>query len=364
MKKFLSAYVLLLLAFIPAAFAQDDEEVVKITPDMELLSYVASNPQLTIDTTFVKKHKQINNYSMLGVQYGVNFASAMMNPTREFAMQLMPVEVGIVYTHYSKMFGYMPYFGFQGGLFYSQQAYSFSVDKDSGYPSSSLLGAYKVKMNVIELPVWAQMHVDFWKLKAMINIGVYAGYRLDINRTYHDGQCGPADVRRQYQNSFHKNENRFFYGVMGGGGLALMLDPIEIHLTAAYKYGLSYVHQPNISTYSFETGADKSNYYYTWTNLSNIVVSVGVHYQISRRIGSSRKTLRQEAKRQAREILGEDMEENQKLGENLGEKDLVLPVKDQDETVDTTVLPMYGVGDKLKKEAKERKNGIRSRKNR
>lgn len=287
-----------------------EEEVEKRDKDADLMEFVAADPHLSIDTTFVKKYKKINNYSLLGVQYGLNLASGMLNPSTDFTMQVLPVDVGILYTRYCKMFGYMPYFAFQGGVFFSEQAFRFADNVDSGRPGYSLFGAYKVRMPVVEVPLSAQMHYDFWKMKLMVNIGFFGGYRLGIKRDYNDIQCRPEDPRRAYERKFHENERRFFYGIQGGGGLALIFDPIEIHFTATYKYGLSYLYKPNISTRTYVEGEDKSNYYYTWANTTNIVVGVGIHYQLTRRIGSSKKALREEARRQVNELYGIKDENN------------------------------------------------------
>lgn len=290
------------------AFAQVemDEDEDKRPHNADLLEKVASMPEITIDTTFVKKYSSINNYSMIGVQYGVNLATASMNPSREFKMNILPIDVGVVFTRYCKMFGYMPYFGVQVGVFYTQQSYQFATSKESGYPVFNMLGAYKVTMPVIEAPASAQFHYDFWKMKIMANLGVHVGYRLGIDREYNDMQCKPDDPRRvEYAHKFHANENRFYLGLHGGGGLAIVLDPIEIHLTATYKYGLTYLHKPNISTRTFVENEDKSKYYYNWTNANNIVVSVGIHYQLTRRTGTTTRELKEEAKRRAYEQMQE-----------------------------------------------------------
>ena len=73
------------------------------------------------------------------------------------------------------MFGYMPYFGIQAGLFYAREGYSL----DEGY---EVEGARNAIMDVVELPVLAHCHFDFWKMKLMVNLGFYAGYRLSIHR--------------------------------------------------------------------------------------------------------------------------------------------------------------------------------------
>ena len=73
---------------------------------------VESLPNEVIDNYDLKKKKPINDYSIIGVQYGVGLSRTLLNP--EFAKQdfiFMPYNVGVTYSRYGKMFGYMPFFG-------------------------------------------------------------------------------------------------------------------------------------------------------------------------------------------------------------------------------------------------------------
>ena len=69
-----------------------------------------------LDTVQVKKKLKLNDYSLLGVQYGASLSQVMWNPVQNQDMVFMPVNFGVTYTIYGKMFGYMPYFGFQAGV--------------------------------------------------------------------------------------------------------------------------------------------------------------------------------------------------------------------------------------------------------
>lgn len=318
MRKMTLLFIFPLMLLCGNAYAQVDDEEEKRGKDADLLERVlVRKDSITIDTTFVKKFNVIRNYSMVGVQYGVNMATASMNPTREFKSQFLPVDISILYTRYCKMFDYLPYFGLQAGICFSEQAYCFDKSQTTGRPVYNLLGAYKVRMPVIEIPGIAQLHYDFWKMKIMADIGFYIGYRLGIHREYDDSQCKPEDPRRiQYADKFHANEHRFYYGIQFGGGLGLVFDPVEIHFMVNYKYGLSYISKPNISYRTFEEGEDKSNYYYNWTNMNNLIISVGVHYQLSKRYGSSKKEMREEARRRAAELRSREVNDENYNSEN------------------------------------------------
>lgn len=300
MKK--SAFILILMLFYASfhALAQHDDDYVKPDRDAPLIEFAKQDMNTSVDSVFIKRHKVINNYSMLGVQYGVNLTMPSLNPSKQMSMGVLPMEIGLTFTRYCKLFGYMPYFGFQAGILYSQQGYSFDIEKDGGYPVYTIVGAYKASMNTIEIPLNAQFHVDFWKMKLLVNIGCFGGYRLGINREYHPQTVVPEDFK-QYQKKFHPSELRYYYGIQGGGGIGFMFDPIEVHITAGYKYNLSSLHKPNVNLRTLVENENMSNYYYSYTNLNSIYISVSINYQLNRRIGKTRKELKQIAREQIME---------------------------------------------------------------
>ena len=105
-----------LLACCAYAQAQTDEMIVL---DVDSIT----DEQL--DTIDVKKKLFINDYSMLGIQYGAGLSQVMWNPSQKQDFLFSPVNVGVTFTTYQKMFGYMPYFGFQAGIFYAKEGYQF-----------------------------------------------------------------------------------------------------------------------------------------------------------------------------------------------------------------------------------------------
>lgn len=254
------------------------------------------------DSLYIERTKVINDYSMIGVQYGVALSNVSFDPTRSTDMQFVPVNVGIMYTRYGKMFGYMPYFGFQAGVFYTKDAYKFSTSSNG--VTDYILGASRAQIHNIEVPLLAHLHYDFWKMKLIVNVGPFLGYRLSISRSdYHYGQ-NPDFMK--YQFSFHPNEKRFDYGIKAGAGFGFVFDPIELHITAAYKYSLSNLHAPDVNRRTMEHD-DKSKTYYNWSYPTNIIIAVGIHYQITNRIGLTKKQLRKQASSDVYEMYKEAM---------------------------------------------------------
>ena len=267
MRKILT--VVIAIISCAAVYAQEDTlgvAGIEISED----SVVFSDAYL--DSLDVRKKSIINDYTLIGVQYGVGLNQMSWNPRMEQKMQLEPVNYGVTWTRFCKMFGYMPYFGIQAGLFYAREGYSLEEEYN-------VEGATDVLMDVVEVPVLAHFHFDFWKMKLMANIGFYGSYRLNIQR------MGP-DVAPAVANSFLSTDRRFDYGIKGGAGFGFVFDPVEIHITAMYKYGFGSLYEPNYY----------SEYYYRFASVSNLIISVGVHFQLTKRTGKTSHQLRQEAR--------------------------------------------------------------------
>lgn len=274
-------YILLALLLIPTMTLSARD---KKKQNLIIETCVDSIPDIVLDTIDVAKKTTINDYSMIGVQYGAGLSQVMWNPVNTQQMALMPYNFGITFTRYGKMFGYMPYFGFQVGLFYGQEGYNLTEESQYVY-DKYFYGAQKVVYDVIELPVLSHMHIDFWKMKIMAEIGLYGGYRLNIHRIPFNGKYSDEKYAA-YQDKFHETENRWDYGIKGGVGLGLVLDPVEIHIKAAYKHALASLYEPNFA----------SDYYYRYAYPSNIIISVGLHFQITKRTGKTKAALKKEAK--------------------------------------------------------------------
>jgi hypothetical protein len=277
--RFKSIYILLIFA-LAAQFSADARQKNKVTRLQDSISFISDD---VLDTINVKKKTVINDYSLIGIQYGAGLSQVMWNPTRKQQMLFLPHNVGITYTRYGKMFGYMPYFGFQVGLFYGQEGYK--LQKSETGHLEPIEGADKAVFDIIELPVLSHMHIDFWKMKVMAEIGFYAGYRLKIHRFPYNGEyTDPQKAELQY--TFAETDRRWDYGIKAGVGFGFIFDPIEIHLKAAYKHAFSSLYNPDYY----------SKYYYRYAYPSNIIISAGVHFQLTKRTGKTKAQLKKEAK--------------------------------------------------------------------
>ena len=245
-----------------------------------------------LDTVKIRKKLIINDYSMIGVQYGVALSQVMFNPTKKQGMLMNPVNVGVIYTRYGKMFGYMPYFGFQTGIFYGQNGYKFKIDKETGDYSENVDGATQARYTFIEVPLLAHMLMDVWHLKFIVNAGLFGGYRMSVQRE--------GKIEDKYRTEFYDYDKRFEYGIKAGVGFGFFFDPVELHFQAMYRYTLGSLYKPDY----------KSEYYYRFAYPSDIIISAGLHFQLTRRTGKTRKMLKNEAKGLIYETRNEDIDSN------------------------------------------------------
>lgn len=289
MRNLLTFILLLTVSFANAAYGVD-KDTLKIRKSPKKIEKVkASDYRVSqadtltnefLDTLTIKKKLVVNDYSLIGVQYGAGLSQVMWNPRQEQAMLFVPVNFGVTYTKYGKMFD-MPLFAFKAGLFYAQEGYQFEYNEEYDW-TYKIEGAEKAVFDVVEVPLLFQFHYDTWNFKIIAEVGCYGGYRMAIHRF--PGKTG--SVKPELEHSFTDTDIRLDYGIKGGAGIALVFDPIEIHLTASYKHSFSSLYTPD----------HYSQYYYRFAYPSNIIISAGVHYQLSKRTGKTKAALRKEAK--------------------------------------------------------------------
>lgn len=232
-----------------------------------------------LDTVKIDKSIVINDYTAIGFQYGVALNRMTFNPSKSQTMLMTPKNFGITYSRYGKMFGYMPYFGFQVGLFYGQDGYKTKENKETG-SRPSVDGAYQAIYDYVEVPVLALFHYDVLRFRLHANLGFYGGYRLKVQR------WGDETFNPDYSNKFYDHDIRFDYGIKGGAGFALLFDPIEFHVGAQIRYGFSSLCEPDYF----------SEYYYRFAYPFDVIISAGIQFQITKRTGKTKSELRKQAR--------------------------------------------------------------------
>ena len=270
MKRPVLTAILLLAAVLPSAAGSHRTDTLEVTE--------FSNEYL--DTVKVYRKRTINDYSMIGVNYGVALCNMAFNPSKHNrAWQVCPNHFSVMYTHYEKLFGYIANFAFHAGFAYSHEGAGFKIDPETGSYYNNIDYANTLKMDIVEVPVMAGFHFDVAPVKFEACVGVYAGYRLSIER---EG----VYLQDEWKTTFHDYDFRFDYGLEGGAGIAFMIDPIELHFNATLRWGWQSMYEPNYY----------SEYYYRYAYPLDIIVTAGIHFQLSKRTGKTSKELKRQAK--------------------------------------------------------------------
>ena len=265
---------LILLALLPCLLVRAQEDSLVYTAEY-------------LDTVNLRRSTTINDYSLIGANYGVTFSNVYFNPAKMgTAMRFQPTYFSVMYTHYEKMFNYLPYFGLQVGFSYSHEGVRFNDNPETGFPLGYIDGATDITMETVELPAMMQIHIDSAPFKVMANLGGFVGYRLSVERS-------GVWLDEEYTNKFRDYEYRFDYGLIGGAGIAFMIDPIELHFNVVARWSLQNLYEPD---YYNETFHPYNTYYYRYANPIDIAVTAGVHFQLTKRTGKTSRQLRQQAK--------------------------------------------------------------------
>lgn len=244
-----------------------------------------------LDTVRVNRTFLINDYTTIGVNAGVTFSRMLFNPVKDHDFLFSPKYASIYYTRYGKMFGYLPYFGVMLGVEYGHEGFEFKEDSSGSIRHDN--GITRCDMTLISVPAMAQIHVDVDPFKMMAGVGVYGGYRLDINRSWPSSQDAYIDAA--YKTSFKSYEYRWDYGLQGGLGVAFMFDPVEIHFGAMVRWSWSDLYAPDYLDERYHPSPNNT-YYYRFATPLDIMVYAGVHFQLTKRKGKTNAQLKREAR--------------------------------------------------------------------
>ncbi len=224
------------------------------------------------------KRALINDYSMLGVNYGVSFSNMYFSPSKYNLSPVFSTDyVSITYTKHSKMFGSIPNFALVLGLATGTEGFSFSENPETGY-TDNYDDVQQCRIRVIEAPAMMQFHADADPFKFMANAGVYGGWRQSISRS------GPQ-LSKEWTDSFRDYEKRLDYGFQGGLGFALVFAPVELHFNCTVRWSWSSLNEPDYD----------SKYYYKYAYPLDIMATAGLHFHLTKRRGKTNRELKKEA---------------------------------------------------------------------
>ena len=192
-----------------------------------------------------------NREHLAGVKWGFNLSNVSFTPEVAHEGIRTTRNYSVLYTYYHDIWEKSPYFGFQTGVSLNETGYRMA---DSEY-----------RTELYSVPLVSQFHVNFWRMRVLLNLGAYGGYRNTLTLTdYSSGE----PVKQQIQ--FDDEDYRLEFGFIAGGGLAFVLRPFELHLEANYNYSLTHLSDPR------KGGATRPTYSYP----NNLVLRAAIYFHI------------------------------------------------------------------------------------
>ena len=197
---------------------------------------------------------------LVGVRSGYNISG--IDYQRNDLPKTIPtyLNFSFLYTYYHPMWDQFPFFGLQVGVNYSEQGYCM--------PGLHSVLLDTTRYRVLTIPVVSQFHIDFWKMRLLVNLGAFGGYRLSAKESFYEGEH--ERINRDY--AYDCYDIRVDYGFIGGGGLSYRANPFEIHLECNYHYSLSMLYHPK----------KISNASYIYIYPHQLLFSVALHYQFKK----------------------------------------------------------------------------------
>lgn len=265
---------LTLLLLLPAltCFAQEKKDSTLAGLEENLYS------DAFLDTVRVERVFSLNDYSMFGIDYGASLNRMQFNPTKTQTNLFLPNTFSVFFMKYGKLFDGSPNFGFKIGARYSHEGYKFKENQETGL-TPVIENATQAVFDVVEVPFMAHIHSDGLHFKVMADLGIYGGYRLNIERF-------GESVREEIRYDFLETDRRFDYGITGGVGFGFVFDPVEIHFNAAVRYSWGTIYDPDYFSKDF----------YRFGYPLDLIGTVGLYFHLSKRTGKSKADLRREAR--------------------------------------------------------------------
>ncbi len=212
-------------------------------PDTTAAAAIAAAATNTVQNEEVDPYKEFDLYSfkdaqphikdstalfghLIGVKYGVGITDVTFSNSLEHKALISPKNIGIYYTYLHTLWGYMPYFGLEVGLEYSELGTKIIEKDDESETTSEIEDRY----DCLQLQMLCQFRKDFWKMRVYLNIGPYA-YWVKSSQSLDE---------------VPDTTNKLGGGLMGGLGFAYRMNRFEIHLEGNVKYAFNHFYDRKI----------------------------------------------------------------------------------------------------------------------
>lgn len=223
----------------------------------------------------------------LGVIGGYGMGSGRFDPKQETRATWGLYSGGLTWRYYGKQ-RYVGGFGVD--LEFQQQAYSFATNAsqvDDKKPANLLY--YTRRINSVVMPVVWQPHIYLVKNHVRVYLEAAATFFYNFSSTWEQEYFVNTETKekgtRGSDYAFKlPRDNRWGYGLAGGGGVAFLIRRFELNFRVRYYFGYSDILR-NRNRYYDNSDDGPENPFYTTpmrSPLDNLTISVGLSYRFNK----------------------------------------------------------------------------------
>lgn len=217
-----------------------------------------------------------------GVYGGLGSATARLYPKREMRQVFPAMNYGVSWRYYS-----MPRFvGCVGvDLEYMQRGYSWGYDYDRFTDDEGKehrdYKFYTRRLNTIMLPIVWQPHVYLARnhIRLFLDAAVTFSYNFGGDYEYEDKESWNGDYNWRTE-----RDNRWNYGLAGGGGFALLFGQFEMGFRVRYYFGYADLMRNLNKYYDYGTDGYENPFYRTPNRspLDNLTFNLTLAYRFNK----------------------------------------------------------------------------------
>ena len=218
----------------------------------------------------------------LGVTMGYGMSSGRFQPQQETRAIWGQYGAGLTWRYYGTQRA-VGCFGID--LEFLQQGFSFATNASRVDDPEEYL-YYTRKVNSLMLPFVWQPHVYLFnhRMRVYLEAAAYFSYNLSSN---YESEQARENGEPDWKGTYHlrnERDNRFGYGLAGGGGIAFLIKQFELNFRVRYYFGYSDIVR-NRNKYADNATDGIENPFYATpmrSPLDNLNVSVGLSYRFNK----------------------------------------------------------------------------------
>ncbi|MFR9249972.1 MAG: outer membrane beta-barrel protein [Alistipes shahii] len=175
--------------------------------------------------------------------------------------------------------------GFGIDLEFQQQGFSFATNASQVEEKKDYL-YYTRHVNSVVLPIVWQPHFYMLRNHVRIYLEAAATFSYNISSTYENEQAranGSAGWKGDYPFKLAR-DNRWGYGLAGGGGIAFLIRRFELNFRVRYSFGYSDIVRNRNKYYDNNSDGAENPFWATplRSPLDNLMISVGLNYRFNK----------------------------------------------------------------------------------